>query len=158
MVFKNGELLRFYYDVRQDLSTLSNSEVNINFSEAADRNGANPDACGSTIEGPTTINGGEVLEFCELDIRINLNTAYTVIISKIDELGIQHVLMTIAGATANSIHVDKNDFESRIDRTIPSGLRDGITWQVGDCLVNITTDDDSDLENALYLSWVVRAH
>ncbi|MHA1277353.1 MAG: hypothetical protein ACTSQ8_09200 [Candidatus Helarchaeota archaeon] len=162
MVFKNGELLRFYYEAI-DLDELSSPSVDILFSETSDKNQISPDKDEGDLQSVSVVGGGEIYEFCELDIKLNLSKAYTIYIYKIDMLGNEFLISMDAGLTASYLHYDFNDFYSRIDRKITPGtheLSGGGTEEHSpeDWKIVISTDDESNLTGELDLAWVVRVH
>jgi len=160
MVFKNGELLRFYYD-HVDLDETGDTEIDVDFGDSVDRNDLNPDKNQSTIGGPIMVGGGEVLELCEIDLSLDLGAqnAYSIHLYKIDERGITYNILTLTGLTASYVHIDRTDLESRIDRSVPIGSKNGYDWDAGDWRITVSMDDGITLlSNDLDVSWVVRVH
>jgi len=123
MVFKNGELLRTYY-YWYDFTGKGESSHNILFTEFADKRGGayGPDGAGAAADS-AVLGGGEIYELTELDITFSATQGRDLDFYKINMFEWVHHLINVDNTNAASIHYDRNDLRTSVDRTVPTEVR-----------------------------------
>lgn len=161
MVFKNGELLRWYHKwINFDGEE---TQERIYFSTFSNQRRQYPSANAGESHSPP----GEIFEFKELDMIIQEygdqgDAALNVRIYKQNAINWEYLIVADLVVTGPNFHYDKLDFRSRIDRTInpedriyPSDVEE---WDPEDWIIEIERVDGELISGTFQATICVRVH